>query len=273
MLAFIRSLQPLQGIHMLIDQPETLPARDVRTDDLVDALVRHPVYRQVRGERELRQFMQSHVFCVWDFQSLLKALQRGLTCVDVPWLPTADPEARRLINEIVLDEESDLMPSGGYLSHFELYLMAMEQCGADRRGILRVVHLLRDGVDPEEALRAADLPPGVADFVTFTLRVARSGQVHRIAAAFTYGREDVIPGMFQEMVQSLAAQNGCAWSLFLHYLNRHIEHDGERHGPLSRALVQRLCGQDDRLWAEAEETARASIEARLHLWDCISAGL
>jgi hypothetical protein len=258
---------------MRIDQSATLAARRVRVDDLVETLVRHPVYHQVRGEKELRQFMQSHVFCVWDFQSLLKALQRSLTCVEVPWLPTADPEARRLINEIVLDEESDLMPDGGYLSHFELYLKAMVQCGADLRGILCVVDFLRGGMDPEEALRAADLPPGVADFVTFTFRIARSGQVHRIAAAFTYGREDVIPGMFQEMVQSLAAQDGCAWSLFLDYLNRHIEHDGERHGPLSRALVQRLCGQDDRLWAEAEETARASIEARLRLWDCISAGL
>jgi hypothetical protein len=258
---------------MLTQQTATLPVSDVRIDDLVETLVRHPVYHKVWGERELRRFMQSHVFCVWDFQSLLKALQRHLTCVEVPWLPTSDPEARRLINEIVLDEESDEMPSGGYLSHFELYLMAMEQCGADRRGILRIIHLLRDGMDPDEALSSAGLPPGVAEFVTFTLRVARSGQVHRIAAAFTYGREDVIPGMFQEMVQSLAGENAGGWSLFLHYLNRHIEHDGERHGPLSRALVKRLCGQDNRLWAEAEETARASIEARLRLWDCISAEL
>jgi hypothetical protein len=248
-------------------------AGTVRVDDLVDTLVSHPLYQQVRGERELRHFMQSHVFCVWDFQSLLKALQRHLTCVEIPWLPTADGEARRLINEIVLDEESDLMPDGGYLSHFELYLQAMDQCGADRERILQLIHLLRGGLDPQEALESAGLPPGVVEFVSTTLRIARSGETHRIAAAFTYGREDVIPAMFQEMVRSLAQQDARRWTLFLHYLNRHIEHDGERHGPLSRALVQRLCGQDDRLWTEAEETARASIEARLRLWDCISAGL
>jgi Protein of unknown function (DUF3050) len=245
----------------------------VRIDDLVDTLVRHPLYQQVCGERELRYFMQSHVFCVWDFQSLLKALQRHLTCVEVPWIPTADGEARRLINEIVLDEESDLMPNGGYLSHFELYLQAMDQCGADTERILRLIHLLRAGTDTHEALIKANLPPGVAEFVGTTLRVAGSGEVHRIAAAFTYGREDVIPVMFQEMVRSLVQRDTGRWSLFLHYLNRHIEHDGERHGPLSRALVQRLCGQDNRLWAQAEETARASIEARLRLWDSISEGL
>jgi hypothetical protein len=217
--------------------------------------------------------MQSHVFCVWDFQSLLKALQRHLTCVELPWLPTADGEARRLINEIVLDEESDLMPDGGYLSHFELYLRAMEQCGANSEPILRLVDVLRGGVDLPQALVSASVPPGAAEFVAATLRIARSGDVHRIAAAFTYGREDVIPAMFGEIVGALDRRNGGRWSLFLDYLNRHIETDGERHGPLSRALVERLCGQDIRLWAEAEETARACIEARLRLWDSISAEL
>jgi hypothetical protein len=245
----------------------------VRLDDLIDALVTHPLYHRVRGELELRRFMQSHVFCVWDFQSLLKALQRRLTCVDVPWLPTADGEARRLINEIVLDEESDLMPDGSYLSHFELYLKAMKQCGADSERILRLVDLLRGGMDLQQALVSARVPAGAAEFVTATFRIARSREIHRIAAAFTYGREDVIPAMFQEIVRTLDQRQVGRWSLFLEYLNRHIETDGERHGPLSRALVARLCGHDIRLWVEAEEAARASIEARIRLWDSISAEL
>ena len=80
-------------------------------------LMQHPLYKSITDERGLQIFMASHVFCVWDFQCLLKSLQRHLTCVEVPWLPSADPEARRLINEIVLDEESDLTPSGAHLSH------------------------------------------------------------------------------------------------------------------------------------------------------------
>ena len=229
------------------------------------------MYRRISNDDALRHFMASHVFCVWDFQSLLKSLQRHLTCVEVPWLPTDDPEARRLINEIVLDEESDAMPDGGYLSHFELYLQAMGQCRADRGPILRLLAALRGGMADEAALAAADPPPGVADFVSQTLRIARSGEVHRIAAAFTYGREDIIPTMFQAMVRELVGRDDGSWSLFFLYLGRHIETDGERHGPLWRALVQRLCGQDDRLWTEAEETARASIQARLRLWDHIVA--
>jgi hypothetical protein len=241
--------------------------RAVRVNDLVARLVAHPLYERIRDEDTLRRFMRSHVFCVWDFMSLLKALQRHLTCIEVPWVPSVDPESRRLINEIVLDEESDDLPDDRYLSHFELYLHAMAQCGADTGPITRLLAALRRGTPVEEALARPDLPDGVAEFVAHTLRVAGSGEIHRIAASFTYGREDVIPAMFQEMVQRLAEKDGKRWSLFLLYLNRHIEHDGDRHAPMSLALVRQLCGDSPRLWAEAQETARESLQVRINLWD------
>lgn len=251
----------------------TTSLEHIYVDDLIEQLHAHPIYDSIHSERSLRIFMRAHVFCVWDFQSLLTALQRELTCVSIPWLPTADPEARRLINEIVLDEESDINPQGGYFSHFELYLTAMRNCGADVDPIERLIAMLRRGDDLETALLISDLPPGVLDFVKLTLDVARSGQPHRVVASFTLGREDLIPEMFTQFVQGLSADAPESWSLFLYYLNRHIETDGERHGPLSLALLSRLCGEDERLWAEAEETARAALEARIRLWDAIYASI
>lgn len=239
----------------------------IRTEDLVRRLVAHPLYEHIRAEDTLRVFMRAHVFCVWDFQSLLKALQRALTCVEVPWLPTPDREARRLINVIVLDEESDEEPRGGHASHFELYLEAMRDCGADAGPIEGFLEDLRRGRSVEEALARGGLPAGVPAFVRSTLEVARSGRPHRVAAAFTYGREEIIPAMFRRLAERLAASDAPHWLRFLYYLNRHIERDEERHGPQSRALVDRLCGDDRRLWKEAEETARAALEARLALWD------
>ena len=93
-------------------------------------LASHPIYAAIQSEQQLRLFMESHVFAVWDFMSLLKALQRSLTCVDVPWVPSRHAASRRFINEIVLGEESDEYQHRP-LSHFEIYLEAMQALDAD----------------------------------------------------------------------------------------------------------------------------------------------
>ncbi len=245
----------------------------INVQDLVERLVAHPIYSSIDNETALRLFMRTHVFCVWDFQSLLKSLQISLTCVTLPWLPTSDREARRLINEIVLDEESDTNPDGGYFSHFELYLNAMQACGADASFIQNFTAKLQQGDSFDTLLDNEQLPDGVKQFVKTTLDIARSGAPHRVAAAFTLGREDLIPEMFKQFVAQLSADSPSSWSLFLYYLTRHIETDGERHGPLSHALLSRLCGNDERLWSEAEETARHSLQARLDLWDAVFANV
>ena len=241
----------------------------IEVADLVDRLVSHRLYAEIHDEEDLRVFMRAHVFCVWDFQSLVKALQGFLTCLEIPWLPTEDPEARRLINEVVLDEESDKGFDGEHLSHFELYLQAMKDCGADTEPIEGFIGDLRQGRSVEEALARPDLPGGVQAFVRHTLELARSGEKHRIAAAFTYGREEIIPAMFRRLVKRLAYRAPARWDRFRYYLRRHIKHDSERHGPMSRAILARLCGEYPRLWGEAEDTARRTLHARLALWDAI----
>jgi hypothetical protein len=118
---------------------------DAQLLDLRLRLVEHPLYSSLQGPAEVRIFQQHHVYCVWDFMTLLKALQRRLTCVDLPWLPTPDPAARRLVNEIVLGEESDEDGAGGHCSHFELYLGAMRDAGADTEPIETFLAALRAG--------------------------------------------------------------------------------------------------------------------------------
>ncbi len=234
-----------------------------------DRLLDHPLYRHLGDAENIRTFMMAHVFAVWDFQSLLKALQRLVTCVDVPWLPTEHRDARRLLNEIVLDEESDEGPDGSYLSHFELYLQAMEDCGSDAAPVHRFVEGLRAGKSVEEALGGNGIPAGVASFVTTTMNIIRSGEPHRVAAAFAYGREEIIPGMFRRLIEPLAALAPESWGTMLYYLDRHIHTDGDKHAPLARALVRTLCGNDEARWSEAMETARLALEARKKFWDDI----
>lgn len=248
------------------------PARHtIQLGDLRHRLLGHPIYAMVDSPERLRRFMEHHVFAVWDFQSLLVALQQKLTCTTLPWIPTPDREARRLVNEIVLDEESDELPDGTHASHFELYLDCMRQAGADTGPVEALLTLLAAGIPLDRALDEARVPAAAAAFVRASFAIITSGSAHEIVAAFTYGREDVIPEMFRPLVVALAVQDPHSWERLRFYLERHIEADDEKHGPMCRRIVASLCGDDAGKWAEASTTARRSLEARLDLWDAIQA--
>jgi len=235
-------------------------------------LAEHPLYRSIASLEDLQLFMQTHVFAVWDFMSLLKTLQRGLTSVDIPWLPSAQPVARRLINEIVLGEESDIY-EGQPLSHFELYLRAMHDAGASTTAIDALTSSLRHGTPLAQALRSPAIPAAARAFVESTFAVIEHGQLHQAAAAFTFGREDLIPDLFTAFIRDQDARLSGQLHLFRWYLDRHIEVDGEEHGPMALQMIAELCGTDPQRWQEAEQAAIAAIEARLTLWDGILATL
>jgi len=199
--------------------------------------------------------------------SLLKSLQASLTCVATPWLPSRHARACRLINEIVLGEESDSF-NDGFVSHFELYLQAMLEAGADSSAIQTLLTQLRQGVTLDQALNAARPPEEALEFVRSTFAFLQSGQPHIVAAAFTFGREDLIPGMFLEMVKDLR-QSQENVGLFEYYLDRHVEVDGDSHGPLALQMLEELCGNDETKWEQAAKAAESALNARLALWDGI----
>ncbi len=237
-----------------------------------EELLRHPVYRAVNTPERVRVFMQHHVFAVWDFMSLLKRLQRDLTCTDVHWVPARHAQYARFINEIVLGEETDEDGRGGYASHFELYVEAMKECGADTVPIERFLAELRAGHDPLAALRAAEVPESVFRFVRQTLELAQNGGTHEVCAAFFYGREDIIPDMFQVLVDELN-RNGQSTDRLDYYLKRHIELDGDEHGPLAERLLTALCEDSLAKQTEAVRTAEQSLRARIELWNGVLAAL
>jgi Protein of unknown function (DUF3050) len=236
-----------------------------------ERVVTHPLYKNLDTIDAVVTFMEHHVFAVWDFMSLLKSLQRNLTCVEVPWVPSGPAASRRLINDIVLVEESDEYGSG-FISHFELYLRGMAQAGADVTAIENLIGLLRAGKPVLASLKEANAPVPATEFVSSTWGFIEDAPVHCQAAAFAFGREDLIPDMFDRVVEVNKGQ-GNQLGAFVDYLERHIEVDGEEHTPMAMQMLADLCGDSDPRWTECEETVQAALEARIALWDGILAAV
>src|ERR1700683_1762284 len=229
-----------------------------------NTVISHPMYHRLDGLDAVKTFMRHHVFAVWDFMSLLKSLQRQLTCVEVPWVPSGPTGSRRLINDIVLVEESEEL-GGGFISHFELYLAGMTQAGADRGPIDGFIELLREGRPVLTSLKEAGVPEPSAEFTTTTWGFIESLPLHSQAAAFAFGREDLIPDMFDQVVE-VNRDLGNQLSVFVDYLRRHIQVDAEEHTPMAMQMLADLCGDDDARWAQCEETINLALSARQRLW-------
>lgn len=240
-----------------------------RLEPLRQSLLDHPLYLRMQSIDALRVFMQHHVFAVWDFMSLLKALQLQLCSVSVPWLPPINREGCRLVNEIVLAEESDEDGSGGFASHFDLYYQSMQGCGADTRQIDQFLLGLGQGLKIQAALQVSSVPASVRDFVQHTFEVIEGDDLCAIASAFAFGREDLLPDLFRQIVEQLSATQGTNLDAFKYYLERHIDLDGDQHGPMAGRLVEFLCGDDPVHWQAAEAAAVGALEARLQLWNGI----
>ncbi len=233
-------------------------------------LMNHELYCSLDSSEKVRIFMQRHVFAVWDFMSLLTRLQNDLTCVEIPWrrkLPDEKTKFARFINEIVIGEETDEDGKGDYISHFGLYLKAMAECGAETFLIDSFFDDFGESGDLKESLSNAKVPKYVAEFVENTIDIAVNGTTHEVCAAFFFGREEIIPDMFQTILDELSEDGKT--SRLEYYLARHIEIDSGEHAPLAAELLEFLCENDDRKKSEAETTAVKCLQLRINLWQGI----
>jgi hypothetical protein len=236
---------------------------------LRNELKNHSLYKKLHTLEDVQTFMSLHIFAVWDFMSLLKAIQINLTCVSIPWTPVKNAELARFINEIVVAEESDHDAHGVVKSHFEMYLTAMDEVGANPSKMNDLLQLLESNISVEKALESVTIPNAVKEFLSFTFDIIKTNKTHLIAASFTFGREDVIPDMFISIIEKATLENDKSYDSFNYYLKRHIELDGDEHGPLSLRMIEELCGSDAQKWEEVLETGKRALQLRINLWSAI----
>lgn len=257
-----------------------IPGKTTQLDSLLERvkpyqalLLQHPLYGQLDTISALRRFMSSHVFAVWDNMLLLKTLQQRLTCVTNPWCPPGDAIAARLINEIILDEESEEISPGQYMSHVQFYIAAMEEIGADTQAICVLMNRLRCGDALETAISlstsipGSPIDPAVQAFVLHTWDICQ-GSTPGVVASFLLAREAIVGPLFTQILKQLqSVETSAPCHCLRAYCKRHLCVDEERHIPMGLELLKRICNNNPQAWEQAEVATISSLVARKNLWD------
>ena len=236
-----------------------------------DRLLEHKLYSNIETIKDLQLFTENHIYAVWDFMSLLKALQIRLTCTKTPWLPNNNSQTAYLINEIVLAEETDINQVGERKSHYELYLDAMIDIGAKTDKPVKIISEIANAENIFNAIKNINIHPNIKNFLNFTFSVIDEGKPHKIAAIFTFGRENLIPNMFNEILREFEKNvSEGDISKLIYYFERHIELDEDEHGPMALEMVSMLAENDSIKWKEIEDISIKALEKRILLWDAIN---
>ena len=241
-------------------------------EPLREQLLNHSVYAKLTTLDAIRTFTEFHCYPVTDFMCLLKSLQQRLTVLSVPWFPSTNTDAARFINEIVVAEESDEAAGGGFISHYQMYLDAMRALGADTAKVEAFVEFVRNKQHYRRALKHAQVPAAAQRFVQSTMQVCLTGKNHEVAAYFVFGRENLIPDMFTQLVYELRGKHPELEGL-VYYLQRHIDVDGDEHGPAAIKMLNNLCDGQKRRWSQVDAAAQKALKERIRLWNAIEAAI
>lgn len=240
-------------------------------------LLNHTMYDNIKTIDDVKKFMLVHIYAVWDFMSLLVRLQKEITSVNIPWENKPNiSRFVRMINEIKTCEESDeSLIQGEYISHYDMYCKAMSELGIDIPPVpkINVINFYSKFIDSEQLSRDnPNIAKPILDFIRFNLNLAYNGSIVEVISAFTYGREDLIPEMFNKLLPSLESvddyEDKLKWLKY--YVKRHIEVDGDTHGPMMVEMLNYYCEDDIYKKIQSLQTAVLSLELRIKLWDYVN---
>ncbi len=235
---------------------------------LQERLRKHKLYEVLDSVEDIKTFMSLHVYAVWDYMSIVKSLQTIVSPPIIPWQRSKMPKACQAINAIVLSEESDLNMKGLPASHLDIYIEAMKAIKLSPIKAISNINLLCSSDDIFKTINTLFKNHRLSNFISFTFKLVQEGKPHKLASSLYFGRENLIPDLFTNIVSNISSSNKTVGP-FLYYLNRHIELDGDQHSQMALNLLEELCGNNATKWKEAYTIAIRSLEARIDLWDLI----
>ncbi len=233
------------------------------------SLERHKVFDQLLSNEDLQLFMSWHVFSVWTYMSIIKRLQLEFTCTCLPWTPYRSAKSAHLINKIVSENESIDLANNTYLSHFELYLCAMEEIGANTFSIRTFVDLIAANMPLQDALKISNSPPAIEEFVLTNTHIAISGSVEEVLGCMIYAHEYIFPKSF---IHSSAgsALSRFAEEKFSLYLKMCCSTDPhQRHLDITNLLIEQTNGNESCL-KTCLDAALGAIKRQANLWDSLA---
>ena len=226
-------------------------------------LYNHNIYSKTNNLEQLQIFMENHIYAVWDFMLLVKYLQRKLTSVELIWKPTKYRISRHYINEIILNEESDLINSS-YISHFELYKIAMIEINANTSSIDKFIN---EVTEENYVSIISKLNQGLCNFLFDTFESITEKDLYHNIGYFYYGRENPIPQMFSRIIKNICSNYNCTHMKL--YLERHITMDGDIHGPITKIVINELIFDNIDNEINILLGGIHAIESRINFWNYI----
>ncbi len=254
-------------LYTLMDQSQYIK----KINEIKKNIINHPLFHMRFNNEQLSHFMSIHVYAVWSFMSIVKSLQKNLTPQSIPWTPNHSTQngMARFINEIIYTEESDEISKNTYLSHFEIYILAMRIIGVNTKPILSIVSHFKKNNYSRKYINSLNIPICAKHFINHDISIAKSRSLPKIVGVFCFGKETIIPFMFKQIIKAIPKRGN---SVLISYFDRHIEIDGERHGPLAKKIFSEVCKKKSASTL-AYLTAIEALKLRESMWDDIYTNL
>jgi hypothetical protein len=156
------------------------------------------LYSCIKTEDDFRVFMENHIFTIWDYMSLLKALENSFRNDSLPWFPSRNAKSLKTLHEVVCQEEFASDGKGEIKSNFEMYLETMEEIGANTSDILNVLSHARSIDIIQEALTLSNNNVESSYYTRFIYNIIKSGKPHLMATVLALSKETSFPSLFAE---------------------------------------------------------------------------